>query len=68
MCEMPRWNPLEQSVYTSTNENQEGKTGPVWGWILLGGINREDKQRVKEGKYGACTLYMCIQIKQWNLF
>jgi hypothetical protein len=30
--------PLEQSIYTLKNEGQqEGKTGPVWGWVLVGG-------------------------------
>jgi hypothetical protein len=29
------------------NEGQEGKTGPVWKWVPVGG----HKERVKEGKY-----------------
>jgi hypothetical protein len=31
------------------NEGQEGKTGPVWGWVSVG-VGRV-KERVKEDKY-----------------
>jgi hypothetical protein len=37
------------------NKEQECKTGPVRGWILVGG--GRGMKRVKEGKYGQCTLY-----------
>jgi hypothetical protein len=29
------------------NKGQESKTGPVWGWVPVCGVNRE----VKEDKY-----------------
>jgi hypothetical protein len=47
MCEIPQQNPLEQSIYTLKNEDQEGKTGPVSGWVPV------DKGRVSgEGEGG----------------
>jgi hypothetical protein len=30
-------NPLEKSIYTLKHEGQEGKTGPLQGYISMGG-------------------------------
>jgi hypothetical protein len=32
MTEIPWGSPFEQSTYSLKNEEQEGKTGPVWRW------------------------------------
>jgi hypothetical protein len=36
MCKIPRQNPLEESMSILKNEQQEGKIGPVLGWVLVG--------------------------------
>jgi hypothetical protein len=36
MHEIPRWNTLEKSLYTSKNEGQEGKTDSVQRWVPAG--------------------------------
>jgi hypothetical protein len=44
------------------NERQEGKTGPVWPLVPMGG--RGYKERMKEGEYGGNTTYSCIKMEQ----
>jgi hypothetical protein len=44
------------------NEGQECKTDPMWGLVLVGGWRMTE--RVKESKYGQCTLYTYMKIKQ----
>jgi hypothetical protein len=36
MSEIPRYNSLEQSVYTLKNEGQKGKTVPAQKWVQVG--------------------------------
>jgi hypothetical protein len=45
--------------YGLKNEGQECKTGPVTGRVLVGGAGWIE--RLKEGAYGQCALYVCIK-------
>jgi hypothetical protein len=43
-------------------QDRKVKTIPVQGWVPVGGGGQ--KEKVKEGKYGGCTLYSCMKIEQ----
>jgi hypothetical protein len=45
------------SIYTLKNE---GKTGPVQGWVPVVG----HKETVEEDEYGRHILYSCMKIEQ----
>jgi hypothetical protein len=62
MCEIPWQNLLKQLIYTSTNEEQGGKTSTGHEWVAVG-VEMVSRQG-KEGKYDGCTLYMCMKIEQ----
>jgi hypothetical protein len=53
-----------QYTQLKKNEEQEVKTGPFGGGMLVGGGHME---RVKEGDCSGCILYSYMKIKQCNL-
>jgi hypothetical protein len=57
MSELPRQNPLGLSIYTFTNERQEGKTGLFLGWVPGDGGGLE--QRVNEDKRWMYFVFIC---------
>jgi hypothetical protein len=52
---------MDFTIYTLKNGGQEGKTGPIWGWVSVGGGGH--KEKVKEGKYCVSILYSCRKIE-----
>jgi hypothetical protein len=70
MCEIPSWT-INTWIHPWTinthlkNEGQEGKRGPILGWVPVEG--RRLMERVKKGKYIEGILYSCVTIEQWNL-
>jgi hypothetical protein len=42
------------------NRSQKGKTGPVWGFIVL--ERGKYKEKVQEGGYGGDIMYSCMKM------
>jgi hypothetical protein len=49
----------------SKNEGQQGKTGPVWGLVPVGGGGY--KERVTEDEYDGNTMYSCMKMEKQDL-
>jgi hypothetical protein len=61
MSEISRQSPFNYQYTLLKNEGQEGKTCLFWGLVPV--RRRRHKERMKEGKYGGCTLYSCMKIE-----